>query len=310
MAYQKSVESLPIDHAIMIGNNMRQQYYRIYDHHPSWLAEACQLRDGNPHPYDDPPELELPPGIKNPFDPNDLATNEVKESYLFVQKLFLSCHPHLVKLPPPPPFQSEIIRDNDQGLKTLVLDLDETLIHCPTNQSDPGRGDFCLEISVQKQLCRLPISFRPYLIQFLQEVSEWYRVVVFTASAQPYAEGLVSALNVRTNNAISHYLSRESCIRMNGVFVKDLRILNPDTEKILMVDNAIEAFTYQLSNGILIRSWYGDKQDQELLHLTELLKQDVMIKSESVPKILRPLFGIQKSVNHARPPSDPWYMFE
>jgi TFIIF-interacting CTD phosphatase-like protein len=53
-----------------------------------------------------------------------------------------------------------------------------------------------------------------------------------------------------------------------GVYIKDLRIIaNRDLKDIVIVDNAVYSFGFQLNNGIPIIPFYNDKKDEELLHL-------------------------------------------
>jgi len=40
---------------------------------------------------------------------------------------------------------------------------------------------------------------------------------------------------------------------------------------LLIVDNAVYSFGFQLENGIPIIPFYEDKEDEELLHLTQYL---------------------------------------
>ena len=56
--------------------------------------------------------------------------------------------------------------------------------------------------------------------------------------------------------------------------MKDLRIFEPSRrlEDIVIVDNAVYSFGYQLENGIPIIPFYDDKRDEELLHLTQYLE--------------------------------------
>ena len=70
-------------------------------------------------------------------------------------------------------------------------------------------------------------------------------------------------------------LYRDSCLRTDdGVYVKDLRIFGSqrDMENVIIVDNAVYSFGYQLENGIPIIPFYDDKSDEELLHLTQYLE--------------------------------------
>jgi len=60
----------------------------------------------------------------------------------------------------------------------------------------------------------------------------------------------------------------------NDLYIKDLKILEEgrDLSEIIIVDNNIQSFFLQLSNGIPIYDFLGDKSDDCLLPLTEYLK--------------------------------------
>jgi CTD small phosphatase-like protein 2 len=56
------------------------------------------------------------------------------------------------------------------------------------------------------------------------------------------------------------------------VYIKDLRILeNRPLAKVVIIDNAVYSFGYQLSNGIPIVNFIDNKEDIELLHLIRYL---------------------------------------
>lgn len=58
-----------------------------------------------------------------------------------------------------------------------------------------------------------------------------------------------------------------------GVYIKDLRIIkNRRFEDLVIVDNAVYSFGFQLDNGIPILPFYDDKLDEELVHLVYYLK--------------------------------------
>ena len=70
-------------------------------------------------------------------------------------------------------------------------------------------------------------------------------------------------------------LYRDSCMKTEeGVYIKDLRIFEDerDLESLVIVDNAVYSFGYQLENGIPIIPFYDDKSDEELLHLSQYLE--------------------------------------
>ena len=59
---------------------------------------------------------------------------------------------------------------------------------------------------------------------------------------------------------------------------------------IVIVDNSIISFAYQLSNGVPIRAYLGEKNDEELLFMTSYLEEifsvtDVRTKIEDTFKM-------------------------
>ena len=127
--------------------------------------------------------------------------------------------------------------------KTLVLDLDETLIHCNENSSIPG--DVILPIKFPTgEIVEASINVRPYCRQFLEKMSKMFEVVVFTASHSCYANVILNQLDP-DGSLVAYRLFRESCIEKDQVFIKDLRIFsNRDLKNIVIVDNATHSFAY------------------------------------------------------------------
>ncbi|KAJ1798028.1 hypothetical protein LPJ59_002765 [Coemansia sp. RSA 2399] len=151
---------------------------------------------------------------------------------------------------------------------TLVLDLDETLVHCALNKVESPDLVFPVEYNGVNYnvYCRL----RPGYREFLEKASQLFEVVIFTASQQVYADRLLNLIDP-DRRYIRHRLFRDSCVYVNTNYVKDLGILGRDVAKMVLVDNCPQAFAYQQSNGIPIESWYEDKNDRELTHLMEFL---------------------------------------
>lgn len=47
---------------------------------------------------------------------------------------------------------------------------------------------------------------------------------------------------------IRHRLYRDSCTQAEDIYVKDLNILGRDMEKIVIIDNSLHVFAYQVKN--------------------------------------------------------------
>ncbi|KAJ2724507.1 hypothetical protein GGI07_001938 [Coemansia sp. Benny D115] len=178
---------------------------------------------------------------------------------------------------------------------TLVLDLDETLVHCALTKVENADLVFPVEYNgVDYDVyCRL----RPGYLRFLERASQLFEVVVFTASQQVYADRLLNLIDPQ-RRYIRHRLFRDSCVYVNTNYVKDLGILGRDEGKVLLVDNCPQAFAYQQSNGIPIESWYEDKDDRELDRLMEFL--ETLVGADDVRPKVEAKFKTREKIAEAK----------
>jgi len=137
---------------------------------------------------------------------------------------------------------------------TLVLDLDETLVHY--SECD-GTGSY---------------DCRPGMYDFLKRMSQLgYELVIFTAATQDYADWVVDQID--PERLIHHRLYRQHALPWGPIFVKDLSRIGRDLDRTLIIDNVQENFMLQPHNGIFISGWYEDPADTALPMLTPLLEE-------------------------------------
>lgn len=106
---------------------------------------------------------------------------------------------------------------------TLVLDLDETLVHCSV---DPiPKPDIIIPVLFNGVNYQVYVRKRPFLDAFLDAVTKQYEVVVFTASQRVYADKLLDFLDPK-RSLIHHRLFRDSCLCVQGNYIKDLEVLD------------------------------------------------------------------------------------
>jgi len=122
------------------------------------------------------------------------------------------------------------------------------------------------------------LLIRPGAQQFLHNMAEIYEIIIFTAAMQDYADWAIDQLD--TGNWISHRLYRQHTSLHNGSYIKDLSRVGRDLNKTIIVDNVADNFQKQPENGILIKSWYDDPDDDALFELGPLLKLIVSRKEE------------------------------
>ncbi|KAK8620887.1 hypothetical protein V6N13_067348 [Hibiscus sabdariffa] len=186
---------------------------------------------------------------------------------------------------------SPVPADEDRVKRlTVVLDLDETLVCAYETSSlppslrnqatDAGVKWFELECVSSDKECEgkhkinyVTVFERPGLQDFLNQLSEFAELVLFTAGLEGYARPLVDRIDAE--NRFSLRLYRPSTISTEyREHVKDLSCLSTDLRRTVIVDNNPFSFLLQPVNGIpCIPFSAGQPHDTQLLDvLLPLLK--------------------------------------
>jgi CTD small phosphatase-like protein 2 len=180
---------------------------------------------------------------------------------------------------------------------TLVLDLDETLVHCTVEPISDA--DLTFPVEFHGTTYQVHVRLRPFLQNFLKKIRGQYEVIVFTASQKVYANELLNLIDPE-GVFIHHRLFRESCMAVEGNFLKDLNVLGRDLTKTVIVDNSPHAFGFQVDNGIPIESWFDDPNDRELLKLAKFLEK--LKTCKDVRPLLRERFRCHERIADATAP--------
>ena len=147
---------------------------------------------------------------------------------------------------------------------TLVLDLDETIIHYIKYKN----AEY--------------IQVRPYLDDFIKELSQFYEIIIFTASYQNYADLAINGID--PENKIEFRLYRQHTTKIGNTYIKDLAKLGRDLKKVIIIDNCCENYSLQPKNGINVIDFTGNKEDDILFYL----KKDLINLYKKNPDDVRP----------------------
>lgn len=169
---------------------------------------------------------------------------------------------------------------HESGKKTLVLDLDETLVH--SSFKPIPNADFIIPVEIDSQVHQVYVLKRPGVDQFLKSMAERFELVVFTASLAKYADPVLDLLD--KDKVVGARLFREACSNHKGNYVKDLSRLGRDIRHTIIIDNSPASYMFHPENAVPIDSWFDDENDTELLDLIPFLED--MTKVDNVTSVL------------------------
>lgn len=169
-----------------------------------------------------------------------------------------------------------------EGKMTVVLDMDETLVHSEflngedynyrqeedTRHTANNNGpDFFLDVCDG-----VAVHTRPWLTDFLEQLAKHFEVGIFTAAEEVYAGPVLDTID--PNGLIAFRLYRDSTVEFQGTqFVKDLSRLGRDLRRTVLVDNNLQATLASPDNSLMIEDYYGDNSDMELKRILSLLRR-------------------------------------
>jgi Dullard-like phosphatase family protein len=205
---------------------------------------------------------------------------------------------------PPREYESNLV---------VVLDMDECLIHSQFLQG-PGakyahqvrrsNGTALGETAVDTFNIELPdgelvkVHERPYLHEFLRQVSAKYETHIFTAAMEVYAKPVLKKLDPH-GDIFTACWYRESCQLDTsvGAYVKNLGFCWDDEQlkRTVLVDNNPLSFLANPENGILVSSFYNDHKDTTLPAVMDLLHE--LDQEEDVRVVLDARFRLRQALD-------------
>ncbi|ALC43068.1 CG12078 [Drosophila busckii] len=170
--------------------------------------------------------------------------------------------------------------------KTLILDMDETLIssviksrrywqaHRPSRRIRYEQiiqrlpWDYCFPL--HRSNAMVYVYKRPYVDFFLETVAKWYNLVVFTAATEGYASKVLDYLDAG-RNILNRRLFRQHCIEVCGIRAKYVSLVEEDLSNVVLLDNCCMANSFNVGNALYIKSFRRGNQDNQLLCMLPFL---------------------------------------
>ncbi|PKA67091.1 Mitochondrial import inner membrane translocase subunit TIM50 [Apostasia shenzhenica] len=206
---------------------------------------------------------------------------------------------HPTDTPPPPPQAIALLEK-----LTVVLDLDETLVCAYETSNLPSvvrkqaieGGLKCFELECisgendvegKQKVNHVTVFERPGLREFLQKISEFAELVLFTAGLEGYARPLVDQIDV--DNRFSRRFYRPATISTEyREHVKDLLCISRDLSRLVIVDNNPFSFLLQPLNGIpCVPFSAGQPHDEQLLGVVLPLLKQLSLQKDVRPALYK-----------------------
>lgn len=218
-------------------------------------------------------------------------------------------------------------RSGTRAPLTVVLDMDETLVHSqlelrcaegntvkisdPRQEEDRSKAneepsaphdfEFAIPLSpAASGELLVKVHKRPGLELFLEEASSFCTLGVFTAGTEDYGRAMLDQLDPCGRMSLRLY--RSSCSVIDGLFLKDLNKLDEmqpgfRLSRTVLIDNSPVSMLLQPDNAILVSSFYTDRSDNALFKLLPILR-DLHSMDDVRPYLVKE-FALRAALEHS-----------
>lgn len=169
---------------------------------------------------------------------------------------------------------------------TLVLDLEKTLVSSSWDRKYGWRH-----------------AKRPGVDKFLRDMAQYYEIVLYSPSIDGVAIPVVESLD--KEGCIRHRLFRDATHYHNGVHVKDLKRLNRNVKRMVVLDDDPAEVQFNPENLVRVKPYEDptDRTDDVLARITPFLIEIARENVQDVPAVLRQFQGMdadQLAAEHER----------
>ena len=161
-------------------------------------------------------------------------------------------------------------------LYTVIIDLDETQVHFSMEQYPTKKAELRFRGGIEIALQRF---------SYLKDVVEFG---LWTAGVPRYATSVRELLTmlVKENEVFNWTIARDSSWSSSG-YKKDIRALNRDPDRVLLIDNARKVIV-QKESSLVVTNFYSNVKGavDQTFHIIATLVDDLVDSGQTVPNFL------------------------
>ena len=158
---------------------------------------------------------------------------------------------------------------------TLVLDLENTLVNSTWDRKYGWRH-----------------AKRPGVDKFLMDLAQYYEIVLYSPSIDGLADPVVTSLD--KSGCIMHRLYRDATYYKDGVHMKDLKRLNRNINRMVVLDDDPAECAMNPENLIRVKAFTdpNDRDDNTLERITPFLIEIAREGYDNIPELLSQYQGM------------------
>jgi import inner membrane translocase subunit TIM50 len=158
---------------------------------------------------------------------------------------------------------------------TLVLDLENTLVNSSWDRKYGWRH-----------------AKRPGVDKFLMDLAQYYEIVLYSPSIDGLADPVVTSLD--KSGCIMHRLYRDATYYKDGVHMKDLKRLNRNISRMVVLDDDPAECAMNPENLIRVKPYSdpNDRDDNTLERITPFLIEIAREGYDNIPELLSQYQGM------------------
>lgn len=152
----------------------------------------------------------------------------------------------------------------------IIFDLDETLIHSTESE---------LEDKCDFRIGKYFTYIRPNVEILLSDCMKIFNIAVWSSATELYTKTVVQNIFPEVDK-LCFIWSRDKCTYRvdlesdEFIWIKNLKKVKKlgfDLDKVIVVDDSPEKLLFNYGNLLRVDPFYGDKNDDELIHLMKYL---------------------------------------
>ena len=178
-----------------------------------------------------------------------------------------------------------------KGKKTLVLNLDETLVHSKFGRFEDWDKFFCLKS--ETTYYSISMYKRPHLDEFLDFWYKNFEVVLISSAIPSYSNEVFDEID--KGRAVTR-LFRDSCLYRDNIYIKTIDRLRRNPSTVIILESNPITWWLNTNNVFPIKWWFGNQKDNELSDIIPILTS--LAKVKDVRGIIQRIFE-QTGISHS-----------